>query len=504
MLIKRLTAAAVCAFMIMWVFLSAASCGDPKNAADLNETGFDSSKPTPQDAEEGREGVSDGVPADLKFDGQVFNLLSRSESQDGLLFGVEMGVEEEIGDIVNDTIYRRNINVEGRLDITINVIKIPGIWGAETSFNNTVRNSVKAGDNAYNLIAGYAYFITPLAAEGNFVNWHKVSYIDMSAPWWSDDLEDKMTLDGKLYFMSGDLSMTFIASMMCMLFNKRLQKDYGIDDLYQIVLDGRWTYDRLYGICKDIYTDVNGDGARDAGDIYGLTAQFGGNYCDQMFVSQNQPMTQKGDDGYPYLTLNTPKTIQITENMMSLLFDNPGVYADQEGSNSQIHNMFRNGQALFTMGDVNGAQAFRDMEDDFGILPFPKFDEAQEKYMGLIQDAYSLFSVPATNYDFDFVGAVTEALAAESYRYLTPAYYETALKIKYSRDDTTSQMLDIIREGARFDFALVNSNSMNNIIHIFRELSQKKSSDFVSLYEKSEQRYQSALDKLIDRYRDLD
>jgi len=506
---KRIISAFLCVLTIAGTLLTAVSCGDSGNLS--NDGGISNEKETNNSVpeleaitEEGRESITDGVPPDLKFSGQIFNILSRDEVFDGLVYGIEMGVEEENGDIVNDSIYRRNKKIEDRFDIDINVIKIPGIGGHEGNFNSTVKKSVKAGDHAYDLVAGYAYFFTPLAADGAFLNWNKAPHIDPSAPWWSADLADKMTLDGKLYFMSGDLSLSFIVQMMVIYFNKRMQQDYNTEDFYQTVLDGKWTYDRFYDICKNIYTDVNGDGVKDAGDIYGLTTHFGGNFCDQMFVSQNQPMTQKGGDGYPYLTLNSAKTTKITETIMNLLFENPGVFAVQEAAGTPVHDMFKNGQALFTMGELTYAQVFRDMKDDFGILPFPKFDEAQEQYMGLIQDAYSIFSIPATNDRLDFTGAVTEALAAESYRSVTPAYYETALKIKYSRDDATSRMLDIIRDGTRFDFAFVNSNSMENIIHIFRELSQKKSTDFVSLYEKYEPRYEKALKKLIDKYKELD
>ena len=516
---KKFMAIIICIFIIAGTAAAIASCADSGSPGSQNSDGEKNGNNNGNDGNESdasaseaidyskydREDTPDNIPQDLKFSGQTFNLLSREESKDGMLFGIEMGVEEENGDIVNDTVYRRNKSVEDRFDITINVIKIPGIWGAEVNFNNTIRNSVKSGDNAYDLIAGYAYFITPLAPEGNFLNWIKVPHIDSSAPWWSADLAEKMTLDGKLYFISGDLSLTFTSQMQCILFNQRMQRDYGLENLYETVLDGKWTFDELYNICKDIYVDVNGDGRRDKEDIYGLATNHGGNICEQLFVSQNQPMTIKGDDGYPYLVFNSPKTAAITENMISLFFENTGVFTLTEtpSAANTINNMFENGQALFLTTGVDAAQRFRNMADDFGVLPYPKFDESQEKYMGLTQDAYSLFCIPAICEDFEFAGAVTEALAAESYRKLTPAYYETALKIKYSRDDTTSQMLDIIRSGVQFDFAFVNSNGMENIIHIFRELTSRKSSDFVSLYEKNESVYQANLDRIIEAYKEL-
>jgi len=452
-----------------------------------------------EDAGAGRENTPDGVPPDLKFSGKTFTILSREE----FMFGYEMGVDEENGDIVNDVIYKRNVSVENRFDIKVDVIKIPGIWGQEASFNNTVKNCVKAGDNLYDLVAGYAYFITPLAAEGNFLNWAKAPYIDNSAPWWNLELVEKTTIDGKLYFITGDLSLTFVSNLTCLYFNKRIQSEYEAEDVYKLVLDGKWTYDKMFEVCRGVYRDLNGDGIKNEGDIFGAGLAHG-NTCEAVFTSQDQQITEIGDDGYPYFVFNSPRTIKIVENMMTLFFDNAGIYSFAETTEYPERTIFKNGQSLFMNGYINTAEDLRDMTDDFGVVPYPKFDETQKKYRSRSQDAFSFFSVLSTCDDYEFAGAVTEALAAESYRFVTPTYYETALKIKYSRDDTTSQMLDIIREGAQFDFAYVYSNSLNNIVHIFRNLTDKKSTDFVSLYEKSESQYKKALDKLIAAYQELE
>ena len=117
---------------------------------------------------------------------------------------------------------------------------------------------------------------------------------------------------------------------------------------------------------------------------------------------------------------------------------------------------------------------------------------------------FPLFSIPVTNERPELVGAVTEALAAESYRKVTPTYYEISLKIKYSRDDETSQTLDIIRNGAIFDFGFVYSKSLNNLLLVFRDLPNNKSSDFVSYYASHESSYQQGLDDLIAAYKNLD
>ena len=78
------------------------------------------------------------------------------------------------------------------------------------------------------------------------------------------------------------------------------------------------------------------------------------------------------------------------------------------------------------------------------------------------------------------VGAVLEAMNAESYRRVTPAWYESALKLKYSRDDITSQMVDLIRDSMTTNFIYAYSATLNNLGMVYRTLAQTASTDYVS------------------------
>ena len=87
------------------------------------------------------------------------------------------------------------------------------------------------------------------------------------------------------------------------------------------------------------------------------------------------------------------------------------------------------------------------MESPYGILPSPKLDDNQEWYRSLVTNAGTFVTVPITCTK-DYIGAVLEAIAAESYRTVVEPYFEVALKSKYSSDSYTAQCLDIIRDTA--------------------------------------------------------
>ena len=73
--------------------------------------------PTTTDTEAAEETTSDRIdslPADLDFDGATVNILWWEENNE---FSEELN-----GEVVNDALYERDINVESRLNVTLNNI----------------------------------------------------------------------------------------------------------------------------------------------------------------------------------------------------------------------------------------------------------------------------------------------------------------------------------------------------------------------------------------------
>lgn len=54
--------------------------------------------------------------------------------------------------------------------------------------------------------------------------------------------------------------------------------------------------------------------------------------------------------------------------------------------------------------------------------------------------------------------ALLEAIAAESMRSVTPAYYDMALKYRYTRDEDSAEMIDLIHDSIYIDFAFAWRN----------------------------------------------
>jgi hypothetical protein len=203
--------------------------------------------------------------------------------------------------------------------------------------------------------------------------------------------------------------------------------------------------------------------------------------------------------------MNNERTATFTEKLYALYYENDGVRvfpSSEESVQVTIPSKFMNDQLLFDFGFLYISELLRDMKSDYGVIPFPKYDEAQPEYLSLAHDIVPLYSIPTTCTKIEASSAVLEAMAFESYKSVMPAYYEIALKLKYTRDtdEAAFRIIDMIHDNVTTDFAYVYNYALQGVGLIMRELMGLKVSDFVSRYERVETRAQTSLEKLIDTY----
>ena len=105
--------------------------------------------------------------------------------------------------------------------------------------------------------------------------------------------------------------------------------------------------------------------------------------------------------------------------------------------------------------------------------------------------------------ELDYISAVLEVLCRETYKNVLPVYYESSLKMKYTRDDTSAKMIDIVHDNIGNSFALAYNTSLNEIltggIYNTDNIAAKKN-DFASAYAKNEAAGQKTLDKVLTEF----
>lgn len=464
---KRLIAS----MLLLSIAASAFSCGDANTSQDT--TASDSEISTSAEASESKY-VAD-VPNE-KFGGYEFRFLSRSETI-GKFWQKDIYAESENGDTLNDAVYKRNIAVEDALEI-----KITPIWVDAQDVRTTAQKSIMAGDDEFDIVLAPLNQLDMLAKADLVNDLYDVPNLDFSKPWWDQNSVRDLSYGNKLYYVYGDFTITDEEATWIVYFNKEIQRNLQMEDFYQLVYDGKWTNDKLHELSRKATYDLNGDGnLNPADDMYGYLGEAYN--ITVSLIASNALSIEKDDNDMPVMLSSTDRFFAAVESACEYMNDtSASMISIRDGLTDQERlDKYKSGQALFMMCGMVNVGVFRDLIADFGLLPAPKLDESQEGYYTTLSYTNGMaLSVPKTNRDLDRTGIVLETFSAESKNILVPAYYEVALKRKGVRDDESSDMIDIIIEGRRYDIGmLINAGKIYSQV---QQLVYDKKSDIASMY----------------------
>jgi len=411
--------------------------------------------------------IPDGIE-DEDMDGMDVRICVRSN-----WYKEELFIEEETGDPVEDAIYLRNKKIEERFNVNLNMVL------ADTPAQTGLKNA-QAGLSDYELIADHMLAMGSASLQKPFFNWLEIPTIDLSKPWFPSDILREMTVNNLLYVLAGDYCHTHVYLTICMFFNKKLVQDYAIEDPYKMTLDGKWTLDKLSEITKDLYNDLNGSGTADMDDFYGFTSNYHGSVIAYEYSSGMRIMN-KTANSIEY-ALPNEKTYANFQKIYDL-FNQRGTYA---GTWELSEDLFQRNQAVFMNLYLSFAKTLRDSENDFGIIPYPKFDEAQEKYHTVVNAAATLLAIPITAREPDKIGKIVNALNAESWKTVVPQYYDIGMKVKFARDDESVKTMDMLLDGRVYDLARVYDDNDNGYVYYLQALMSKNNSDIASWFDKQQ------------------
>ena len=440
----------------------------------------------------------DDLP-ELDYGGEAINVFYWNTS---FLYN-ELTADGSTGDVVDLAINNRNISVEERLNVDMNYIE--GDVAAEI-FMAIARDEILSGSTDYDIIVGAYYEAAKASPDGVFRNMADAKYIDYTKNYWNREYMDALTLCGKKFMLVGDLSMSGVKSAATMTFDTDLfEQTFGsADDFYELVLSGDgdaggWTYDVLEEYCRKSYIDLNGNAQRDSGDQYGFGVRHSSSILDVMTFSTGVSFSHRDANGDPVLDIKTEKVFDFFTYYYKLFWDNPGVHV----SPSELKEEDVTGRDIFSFGQMQDLVDMRANERDFGVVPYPKYYNDDTRYHA--STSPYTFSVPMTVPDsrIDMISAVLECMASEGNRLCIPAYYEIALKDKYTRDDVSVTMLDIIHDGATTDFVSAFNECLGGIGHFVGHLISYEEPNLSSWYAAKEDMVNNKLAELLKAYREI-
>ena len=417
------------------------------------------------------------------MDGYEFRILSRS----GMV--QNQYVEEETGDIINDAVYRRNETVKALFNIDIVSVE------SSTSTGDDALNTILAGDDQYDVIFPHSRTAFSYAIQNALVNLNSIETLDFSKEWWSKDIIDSASVNGNLYVLDGDIQTHRLEYAFTMYFNKRIFDELGLDYPYQMALDGTWTFDEFSKLVKQGSKDLNGDGLIKVDDD-----QFGYYTRDwygpiQVLYTGGQRIYSKNTKGIPELSINSNKTVEIFSKFFTLA-NSEDVFLQLDQVRMADEDLFSVGRAMFADRGLGTAKSLRSMNDEFGILPWPKFT-LEDEYKTVVNGHASLLIMPITVADKNKSGKIIEALCAIGHRDVIPAFYDVSLKTKFARDYESEAMIDIIKDSIIYDLGYISGGAFESTGY---KLAHQSNPDFASFYAANESKALSDLDNFLSSY----
>lgn len=453
----------------------------------------------PEEAADGREQYAPDLP-DRTYDGFSFRIMSRDDSMHTYpVHTRDLRVEELTGEALNDAVFARNTKIEDAYNVKI-VLYTENETVSETTPNNLVEASVMADSDEYDMLATHMIYGANSAVKHVFLNYRDLDMVDLSKPYWNQAAQTAFSVGDNAYLALSDFCFSSNDNTHCMVFNKKLADDFGIEDLYETIREGKWTYDRFAELAEAVSVDANGDGKMTEDDVFGYFIGGGSGMINWMFAA-GLHVTAKDEENVPYLDFFSEKAVSVYEWEYDLAHRDCTYYVSSWVS-PDVPRIFSADHALFMTTQIGVIEDLRTMEADFGVLPYPKWDEAQNTYAHYVDGHATIMAVPKTVRDLEREGILLEALSYESYLSCLPIYYDVLMTKKNVRDEQSGEMLELIYQTRAFDFAYVYDNF--GLSFTFQYQVERDAPDLASYYQKNEKVSKKMIEKNIKAYQEND
>ena len=331
--------------------------------------------------------------------------------------------------------------------------------------------------------------------------------INLTAPWWDERITDIAVYD-KQYVLAGDISTQDDLRQMVITYNKAIWSEMDYEDPYAMVWDGKWTLDKMYSLAKGVAKDLDGDGKMTAADRFGILSETKAAWY--LFLGSGQKSIAYRDGAY-LTNLSDERNFDVMSYVIDLMSDMQNVCVINDGKHdselstgevwAEASKIFSEGRTLFRTETFGGTEQLRNMGQDYGILPIPKWTEEQDAYYCMINDDICALSLPTTVSDPTRAALITEALAYESMFVLQPTFYDVYLSEKLLRDEQSRQMMDLVLSSKFYDMDYC-FGGITGMFSAMEDMARSKKNKLSSYVASLEKRAQSKIDKFLEALQD--
>ena len=426
---------------------------------------------------------------EVDYGGSAFRFLNAED-----IYSMRAQIDREglTGESLDDVMYERCREVERR----VNVVLEETCRGVDTELIAEAYKILMAGEDAYDAIYVPTRDMGRLTAENALYNLYDFEELHLDSPWWIQTYNDAIALGDSLYGAAGYSQLMVMDSLWCLYFNEDMMTNLDLDKPYDLVRQGTWTIDRFAEYMKAA-ANLNGDSDflyREGGSCIWVVSM-----CDlSQFLYGFGAAILRNQDGVLTPAYNEPLFINgfeklITEMSVPSGYVFPKNDAASDDTPGSYINIFEVERAMFVPAELSKTARLRDKDFSFGVVPFPKYDETQERYYAIPFYGTPVYTIPVTVKDAVRSAVIGDVMTYISYEKVLPVFREDTLEQKGLRNEDSIEMLDLIIRSSTPNLLFVH-NIGSELQTAVNAALKKGETSIASAIAKYEPKMQKAID----------
>ena len=434
--------------MVVSVF---AACGDAKGDSTPKKTtpkpgGDDTEKVIPEE-----EQLNVDIDS-IDYDGEIVRIVHWGTSKTEF----EMKEEDINNDAVNDALYKRNLYTESDLGITLEFNLENYAYNSVNSFTDRLKAWTEDPNTPVDIIAAQTRMMPTITIQGYLTDLNVFTdSLDFDKAWWPESSRELHEIKNNLYFVTGDVSPNLLRMMTLVFVNKTIleARGYSYEEFMEQIINYEWTIDDLITMTEGVWengADANAPGPSED-DTFGLATNWYNSDALYSGCGFTFMLPSTAEDQVFRLSADMPS--ESVANYVSKMLDWAKTYDAYFGpvGDSMYWKAFQEGRALFMIDRAHRGFDLQATEVNFAIIPTPMLNEDQDEYFTTIGNPVTSYGIASDSEDMDRAAETIQVLGYHAFNETTPAIFEVTFKGKFSKDDYTIKMFDIVRESITFD-----------------------------------------------------
>ncbi len=441
------------AILVLSMLLCTVSCSKKDNPGDTNSS----------DSVTTDTGDVEYVAPNKKYNGKQITIASSNYVGAWKILDYHIAMKDDTKTLIGEAISRRNAIVEQELGIGINIY--PTSQGDRNNYKN-LQTAIQTGDKAFDFALPMSSGIAAmLQTEGMLVDLKTISTLDLTHSWWNQNANNEYTIFGKQYAAVGDICFFNSVSPIVTYFSKDMIEENDLPNPYDLAEDNEWTFDTMKSMAIEVSNDSNATTPGvDWDDTFGIAAEQSS--LVYWLLSTGERLTGRDADGNVTLTIYNDRSVDIVAAARDILRDESITRAlniTPGGSYNSFHKDYAipkmaNGEMLFMSFQLLGGIDMSAQAINFGVVPMPKYDEAQKDYITYGNAAFSDHVIVPGGLltpDLEMIGYVIESMGYYAQKYITPAVVEQSVTLKGVTDEESAKWIEFILDKQIFDIGYI-------------------------------------------------